>query len=168
MKGLRVLKFLLRCLQVIYEKLGPAQKEAFLDIAAFLRGWDWRVVERVVGKPQLDTLVDQAMVSAKLKDAEGTSGIAAYTRYSERPWKSEMVVMHELLYAIACRRAAGNRVHSEDQTHLPERLKMDGPGMVVFSFDSLFVMFDIEKHVISIHPSNLRCLRITGSHFLSL
>ena len=121
-----------------------------------------------MGKPQLDTLVDQAMVSAKLKDAEGTSGIAAYTRYSERPWKSEMVVMHELLYAIACRRAAGNRVHSEDQTHLPERLKMDGPGMVVFSFDSLFVMFDIEKHVISIHPSNLRCLRITGSHFLSL
>lgn len=130
-KGLCVLQFLLRFLQVIYEKLGPAQKEAFLDIAAFLRGWDWRVVERVVGKPQLDTLVDQAMVSAKLKDAEGTSGIAAYTRYSERPWKSEMVVMHELLYAIACRRAAGNRVHSEDQTHLPERLKMDGPGMVL-------------------------------------
>lgn len=117
-------------LQVIYEKLGPAQKEAFLDIAAFLRGWDWRTVERVVGKPQLDTLVDQALVSAKLKDAESTFGIASYTRYSERPWKSEMVMMHELLYAIACRRAAGNRVHSEDQNHLPERLKMDGPGMV--------------------------------------
>lgn len=84
----------------------------------------------MVGKPQLDTLVDQAMVSAKLKDAEGTSGISLYTRYSDRPWKSEMVMMHELLYAIACRRAAGNRVCSEDQAHLPERLKMDGPGMV--------------------------------------
>lgn len=124
-------------LLVIYEKLGPAQKEAFLDIAAFLRGWDWRTVERVVGKPQLDTLVDQAMVSAKLKDAESTSGISLYTRYSDRPWKSEMVMMHELLYAIACRRAAGNRVCSEDQAHLPERLKMDGPGMELSALQGL-------------------------------
>ncbi len=77
--------------------------------------------------------MDQALINAKLKDAESTSGIAQYTRYSERPWKSEMVMMHELLYAIACRRAQGNRVCSEDQTHLPERLKMDGPGMVCFS-----------------------------------
>jgi hypothetical protein len=55
-----------------------------------------------------------------------------------------MVMMHELLYAIACRRAQGNRVCSEDQTHLPERLKMDGPGMVCFSAFSgcqLFRMF---------------------------
>jgi hypothetical protein len=124
-------------LLVIYEKLGPAQKEAFLDIAAFLRGWDWRTVERIVGKPQLDTLVDQALINAKLKDAESTSGIAQYTRYSERPWKSEMVMMHELLYAIACRRAQGNRVCSEDQTHLPERLKMDGPGMELKNIQGL-------------------------------
>ncbi len=43
-------------------------------------------------------------------------------------------MMHDLLYAIACRRAHGNRVHSEDQAHLPDRLLMDSPGMVIDVF----------------------------------
>lgn len=115
-------------LMVIYEKLEPPQKEAFLDIAVFCRYWDWRIVERIVGKPQIDALVDLGLVHAKLRDTESFSGIAHFTRYSEQPWRTHMVMMHDLLYAIACRRACGNRVHSEDQTHLPDRLLMDSPG----------------------------------------
>ena len=121
---------LLHLMQVIYEKLDGAQKEAFLDIAAFCRFWDWRTVERIVGKAQLDTLVDLGLVHAKLRDIDSFSGIAHLTRYSEQPWRTDMVMMHDLLYAIACRRAQNNRVHSEDQTHLPDRLVMDSPGMV--------------------------------------
>jgi hypothetical protein len=41
-----------------------------------------------------------------------------------------MVTMHDLLYALACKHTQGNRVLSEDQTHLPDRILMDGPGMV--------------------------------------
>lgn len=120
----------IRLTQVIYEKLEPPQKEAFLDIAVFCRYWDWRIVERIVGKPQIDALVDLGLVHAKLRDTESFSGIAHFTRYSEQPWRTHMVMMHDLLYAIACRRACGNRVHSEDQTHLPDRLLMDSPGTV--------------------------------------
>lgn len=116
--------------QVIYEQLGLAQKEAFLDIAAFFRGWDWRILERIVGKLQLDILVDHGLAHPALKDTDNFSGIGQLTRYSEQPWRTEMVVMHDLMYAIASRRAQGNRVHSEDQTHLPDRLLLDSFGMV--------------------------------------
>lgn len=115
-------------MQVIYEKLDLDQKEAFLDIAAFCRYWDWRTVERIVGKAQLDTLVDLGLVHAKLRDTDSFAGIAHLTRYSEHPWRTDMVMMHDLLYTIACRRTQGNRVHSEDQAHLPDRLLMDSPG----------------------------------------
>ncbi|XP_024397252.1 uncharacterized protein [Physcomitrium patens] len=115
-------------LMVIYEKLDLDQKEAFLDIAAFCRYWDWRTVERIVGKAQLDTLVDLGLVHAKLRDTDSFAGIAHLTRYSEHPWRTDMVMMHDLLYTIACRRTQGNRVHSEDQAHLPDRLLMDSPG----------------------------------------
>lgn len=117
-------------MQVIYEKLDLDQKEAFLDIAAFCRYWDWRTVERIVGKAQLDTLVDLGLVHAKLRDTDSFAGIAHLTRYSEHPWRTDMVMMHDLLYTIACRRTQGNRVHSEDQAHLPDRLLMDSPGSV--------------------------------------
>ncbi|KAH8966401.1 hypothetical protein BDL97_03G023600 [Sphagnum fallax] len=116
-------------LMVIYEKLGPAEKEAFQDLAAFFHGWDWRTVQRIVGKPQLDALVDQGLVHAKLTDVESIPRIAKLTCYSELPWKTEMVTMHDLLYALACKHTQGNRVLSEDQTHLPDRILMDGPGM---------------------------------------
>jgi Leucine-rich repeat (LRR) protein len=116
-------------LTVIFEKLGLAQKEAFLDIATFFQSWDWRIVERIVGKPQLEQLVNQGFVHSKLKDVESFTGIMQLTCYSEQPWKTEMVMMHDLLHAIACRRAHGNRVQSEDQAHLPDRLLMDSPGM---------------------------------------
>jgi len=116
-------------LMVIFEKLSLGQKEAFLDIATFFQSWDWRIVERVIGKQQLGQLINQGLVHAKLRDIESISGIVQFTCYSEQPWKTEMVMMHDLLYAIACRRAHGNRVHSEDQAHLPDRLLMDSPGM---------------------------------------
>ncbi|CAK9200856.1 unnamed protein product [Sphagnum troendelagicum] len=116
-------------LMVIFEKLGLAQKEAFLDIATFFRSWDWRIVERIVGKPQLEQLVNQGFVHSKLKDVENFTGIMQLTCYSGQPWKTEVVMMHDLLHAIACRRAHGNRVQSEDQAHLPDRLLMDNPGM---------------------------------------
>jgi hypothetical protein len=117
-------------LMVIYEKLGPAEREAFQDMAAFFRCWDWRTVQRIIGKPQLDALVDQGLLHAKLMDVESVPGIAQLTRYSEQPLKTEMVMMHDLLYALASKHSQGNRVLSEDQTHLPDRLLMDGPGMV--------------------------------------
>jgi hypothetical protein len=115
---------------VIYEKLGPAEREAFQDMAAFFRCWDWRTVQRIIGKPQLDALVDQGLLHAKLVDVETVPGIAQLTRYSEQPLKTEIVMMHDLLYALASKHSQGNRVLSEDQTHLPDRLLMDGPGMV--------------------------------------
>jgi hypothetical protein len=128
--ALWVLFFVYGDFQVIFEKLGLAQKEAFLDIATFFRSWDWRIVERIVGKPQLEQLVNQGFVHSKLKDVENFTGIMQLTCYSEQPWKTEVVMMHDLLHAIACRRAHGNRVQSEDQAHLPDRLLMDNPGMV--------------------------------------
>ncbi len=126
-------------IQVIFEKLSLGQKEAFLDIATFFQSWDWRIVERVIGKRQLGQLINQGLVHAKLRDIESISGIVQFTCYSEQPWKTEMVMMHDLLYAIACRRAHGNRVHSEDQAHLPDRLLMDSPGMVIEIFSKTSV-----------------------------
>lgn len=54
------------------------------------------------------------MVSVKLKDVEGISGILLYIWYLDRLWKLEMVMMYELLYVIVCRWVVGNCVCLED------------------------------------------------------
>nr|QFS19073.1 putative leucine-rich repeat-containing protein TAO1 [Apopellia endiviifolia (species B)] len=127
-------------LQVIYDRLDGSLKEAFLDISIFFRGWDWRIVERIVGQSQMKCLTSQALIAACKKDTESLYGIAQWTRYSEYPWKVDLVCMHDLLVTIGSRRTQGNRVLSEDQTHLPERLLVDGPGNELSNIQGLSLL----------------------------
>ncbi|KAG6552854.1 hypothetical protein Mapa_005509 [Marchantia paleacea] len=147
-------------LQVIYDRLDMTLKEAFLDISIFFRGWDWRIVDRIVGKPAMKSLMSQALIAASKKDTESLYGIAQWTRYSEHPWKVELVGMHDLLAAIGSRRAQGNRVQSEDQTHLPERLLVDGPGNELSNIKGLSLLSckeALQGHMLE-RMSNLRLL----------
>lgn len=109
-------------LQASYDKLSAELKQVFLDIAVLFRGWDWRIVERIVGKENLSTLVELALVSVKTRDTEGLTGIAQLTRYSEYPWKMDLVTMHDLLSDIGSSISQSTRVRSEDASVLPELL----------------------------------------------
>ncbi|CAM6104349.1 unnamed protein product [Calypogeia fissa] len=127
-------------LQVIYDRLDRLLKEAFLDISIFFRGWDWRIVERIVGQSQMESLMSKALITAREKDSETLYGIAQWTRYSDYPWKVNLVGMHDVLATIGCRRAQGTRVLSEDQAHLPERLLVDGPGNELSNIQGLSIL----------------------------
>ncbi|XP_024521209.1 uncharacterized protein LOC112342872 [Selaginella moellendorffii] len=118
-------------LKVIYDGLDPSFQEAFLDVATFFRGANWKMVERSLGKHQLASLADQAFVFAKQKepDAQWCSqdllDSVPVCRQSMR-LNTEVVEMHDLVYSLGHQLAKGSYVTSSDAQRLPDVLHNKG------------------------------------------